>query len=114
MRSYPHSNFPAFDEMAKRLGCLGHQVVSPAEHDRSLGFNGDTWTTNTVGISDKFLADVLKWDLEQIFDCDGIMHLKGWEKSSGGRVEHELGVYLKLKLFYEDGMESLYFHSRSV
>jgi len=82
MRGVKDFNFPAFDETAKRLRAYGYQIVSPAEHDRAMGFDE---TKNSLDGFD--LERALHWDIGQIIKCDGIIILPDSENSSGVKVE---------------------------
>lgn len=74
MRGYKDYNFPAFDDAAARLRSLGHTVVSPAEIDRTLGFDGDMRVT-------------LSRDIQEVLRCDMVAVLTGWEDSRGASAE---------------------------
>ena len=89
MRNLPRYNFDAFDAAAYALRQDGWTVQSPAEHDRSMGFNPD-------GSLDGFdLSAAMAWDLQQVLDTDCIIILPGWESSTGCHYElsvcHALG-----------------------
>jgi hypothetical protein len=104
MRGYPLYNFPAFDEAKRILTRLGLRVVSPADHDRELGFN----PTEDMDVSkhpEKNVLDigeVLLWDLTQVKECDALYMLKGWDKSQGARLEHDFGRALGKKIMFEE------------
>lgn len=82
MRGYDRFNFPAFDNAANKLRACGHQVASPAEHDRETGFDE---TADTLDDFD--LAGAFRWDINQIFDSDAVAVLPGWSRSEGARLE---------------------------
>lgn len=83
MRGYENFNFQSFDACAAEMREWEHHVISPAEHDREIGFDE---TANTLEGFD--LASSLLWDMEQIaIHSDGIVLLPGWEKSSGCAAE---------------------------
>ena len=89
MRNLPRYNFDAFDAAAYALRQDGWTVQSPAEHDRSMGFNPD-------GSLEGFdLSAAMAWDLQQVLDTDCIIILPGWESSTGCHYElsacHALG-----------------------
>ena len=89
MRNLPRYNFDAFDAAAYALRQDGWTVQSPAEHDRSMGFNPD-------GSLEGFdLSAAMAWDLQQVLDTDCIIILPGWEGSTGCHYElsacHALG-----------------------
>jgi len=89
MRNLPRYNFDAFDAAAYALRQDGWTVQSPAEHDRSMGFN-------PAGSLEGFdLSAAMAWDLQQVLDTDCIIILPGWEGSTGCHYElsacHALG-----------------------
>lgn len=89
MRFRPAFNFPAFDAGAALLRAEGHEVFSPAEHDRSGGFDPTGMTGHedlrALGFD---LRAALATDLEWITTtADAIYLLDGWETSSGARAE---------------------------
>ena len=100
MRGYPQFNFPAFDEAAEYLRSIGHEVFSPADHDRStygedFGKHVDSGLDEDAPEFDlrAALADDTNWIARH---ADGVAVLDGWEKSSGARAEvalaHALGL----------------------
>lgn len=44
----------------------------------------------------------MRGDIELLLSCDGIYMLKGWEKSKGAKLEHEIATALKIKMMYEE------------
>lgn len=108
MRGYPDFNFPAFDEAAKRGRALGHEIVSPAEMDRSIGFNekGKDGKVNDKGHSAEITPDFMRgciWrDVDAIVGAagkpgvDAVAMLPGWEKSRGAKGEKGLAEWLGL------------------
>ena len=81
MREIPEFNFPAFLEAADELRAAGHEVVSPAEHDLSGGFD-------PTGSDENFdLCAAFRWDLEQVQSVEMVVVLPGWEKSKGASTE---------------------------
>jgi hypothetical protein len=93
MRGKPLFNFPAFDEAAKRLRSLGHDVMSPAERDRAEGFD----PTKGV-VSDAFMRKAFADDVAAICEADAIAMLPGWRDSEGARIEHAIAVMLGLQV----------------
>lgn len=98
MSGIPQFNFPAFDEAATALRAQGLSVISPAELDEpavreealaSLDgipkgrtqAGGQTW------------GDFLARDVKIIADeVDGIILMRGWERSKGARLEAFVGL----------------------
>ena len=84
MRGHDNYNFPAFDAAAAFMRDFGYTVISPAEHDRSLGFDE---TRNSLEGFD--LGAALEWDLQQVRECDWVLLLPGWSLSTGANAELE-------------------------
>lgn len=82
MRGIEQFNFPAFHEAAAQLRALGHEVVSPAEHDLELGFDP---ALNSLDGFDMEAA--MRWDVAQVLTADVVCLLGGWESSEGVAVE---------------------------
>ncbi|MHB1624229.1 MAG: DUF4406 domain-containing protein [Candidatus Dormibacteria bacterium] len=82
MRGIEQFNFPAFHEAAAQMRALGHEVISPAEHDLELGFDP---TLNSLDGFDMEAA--MRWDVAQVLTADVVYLLAGWESSEGVAVE---------------------------
>ena len=101
MRGIKAYNHPAFDAATALLRSEGHDVFSPAEHDRAL-FPDRDWPNLTGdmvkdGLTSNDARIFLRNDVNWIFDnAQAIALLPGWEKSRGVRVEHALAQYLGL------------------
>jgi hypothetical protein len=76
-------NFPAFEEWAKRLRALGHEVISPAEMDRAVGF-----APARSRVSRRFLREAMQRDFKAIERANAVLLLPGWEDSAG--VDREI------------------------
>ena len=81
MTGHLELNFPMFNAEAARLRALGYDVVNPAE----LNPNPDAqW------------HDCMRNDLKALLDCDTLVLLDGWERSSGAHLEmhvaHRVGI----------------------
>lgn len=101
MRGIRAYNHPAFDRAAAILRDEGHEVFSPAEHDRELHPEID-WH-NCVGdlyedgIPPKAMREVIRADLVWISThAECIALLPGWERSRGVKVERALADFLGL------------------
>lgn len=98
MTGLPQHNFPAFDAAAKRLRRKGWKVISPADIDRKMGVTEATSDAQAK----KMLRKMLKNDFSVILDKCGAMYmLKGWERSTFGKVEHAIAVGLGMRIMYE-------------
>lgn len=99
MTNCPAWNFPAFDAARDDLLAQGYEVVSPADLDRAVGFDGSA--PNLDGF-DKLAA--IRRDIEAIIDCDAIYMLRGWENSTGATAEFHLAKWLgKVLMFQAQG-----------
>lgn len=81
MSGLPELNFPAFNEAAKQLRALGHEVANPAEKQEE-GNPGMQW------------IDLMRLDIKMLMDCDAVAALPGWGDSRGARIEVELATAL--------------------
>lgn len=84
MRGIPEFNFPAFDDAARQLRALGHEVFSPAEYDRMTGFDPADMTGQEPVDIDAMLAKDLDWICQM---AEAVVVLPGWDKSSGVNAE---------------------------
>lgn len=105
MRGYEKCNFSAFDEAAALGRALGHEIVSPAEMDRALGFNENTMdeTASCLG----GLGNIVIRDIEAIRGCDAIAMLPGWEMSVGARAEYAEAKWLNLLILSASDFQPL-------
>lgn len=95
-------NFPAFDRAATKYRALGHDVISPAEHDRESGLDVTGLTGALAELEGKFdLAEALLWDLAQVASVDAVVLLEGWERSSGVRAELALAAALSKRVILD-------------
>lgn len=99
MRGYPNFNFPAFDTAATKLRAEGWDVVSPAEHDRSEGFD-----ESKGEVDSEFLVKAFAWDVEQVLAADAVYFLPGWEASEGATLEHAVAQSTGKKIIYDEGV----------
>lgn len=94
MRGYAQHNFPAFDKARDGLVAMGHDVASPADHDREIGFD-----ENTVDVPAELLFTMMRWDLERVQLADAVCFLPGWQKSKGALCERTVAFYLGVPCF---------------
>lgn len=97
MRGYDRYNFVEFDKAKDWLIEKGWEVVSPADLDRACGVTGYTTT-----LYNGFLEDAMRRDFIAICNCDAIVFLKGWEKSSGANAERFVAEHCGLDIFHID------------
>lgn len=104
MRGVPYYGFPQFDAMRDKLMAEGHSVVSPADIDRNAGFDAmkcaaDTdWNAIPAGFD---LQECVERDLLAVLECDAIMMMDGWEKSTGARAEFAVATWAGKTVLYE-------------
>jgi len=90
MRGIPEYNFPAFRAAATLLRSRGHEIVSPAELDESIG-------GPEVALQD--MPSTMSRDLFALLACDGIVLLPGWEGSAGALLERHAAEVVNLRVF---------------
>lgn len=102
MRGKPNFNFPAFDYASARLRSQGHEVFSPADHDREINGPGieinptgdESLCEKTHGFS---IRDALSADLNWICrEADAVALLPGWEQSTGATAERATAIAVGL------------------
>lgn len=94
MRNYDRFNFPAFDAATARLRAAGHEVRSPAEMDRKMGFDE---TRNSLDGFD--LCAAFRWDIESVLWADAVVVLPGWEKSVGSGIETSVAKAIGTEIY---------------
>lgn len=102
MTNIPGFNFDTFDSVSSAWRAAGNAAVNPAERDREwlIEEKGegarpedfDGYTTGDVPAYSKATNfqyhKAMKWDISQVInECDSIIMLPGWEKSSGAKAE---------------------------
>ena len=112
MRGYSEFNFPAFARVAALLRQQGHDVISPHEHDLSLGLDPNKpLDEQAFPITTE---DLLRWDLEQIIKvCTDLYMMAGWEQSEGATTEHTVARALRLRIHYELPKDERYIYGWS-
>jgi len=83
MTGLPDDNHPAFNDMEQRLLAFGFAPINPA---RNFG-----------GQKDLNRAEVMRFDLAMLLQCEAIVFLPGWQESSGASVEHAVAAQLGLE-----------------
>lgn len=105
MRNIPQFNFPLFDKVAELARSQGLSVISPAELDREHGID-PTVDPNSVErareADPNLLQTIVQRDTQVIVGLEknkgnGLILLPGWEKSTGGRAEIALAIWMGLK-----------------
>ena len=103
MRGYKYFNFPEFDHAAGILRAKGHTVFNPAEHDRE-GYPEIEWMPGfNEGDPDHCpgwnVREAFRWDVDRIFESDGIVTLTGWWMSRGAQAEVSLACVIGVPLY---------------
>ncbi len=103
MSGIPGFNHDLFDSVAAHLRSEGHDVFSPADHDREL--LGEDAKTRLALMSkeeqNEFRRKALAYDLNWICrHAEAVALLPGWEFSTGASAEHAAGKALRLQLLY--------------
>lgn len=89
MGGIPEFNFPLFDEVAASLRAQGHEVWSPADHDRERDpfcEQHPSFASGTLDHNFDWYA-VIKEDVRAVTEQDAIALLPGWEASKGAKIE---------------------------
>ena len=89
MTGYPEYNYPAFRAMASRLRVDGHACFDPSET-----FGGKT---------DLPRHEYMRMDVQALLESKAVIMLKGWSKSRGALLEHEIALELGLPIEYPSG-----------
>jgi hypothetical protein len=84
MTGLPGLNFPAFNTEAARLQALGYDVVNP------VNINPDPATP---------WNECMRKDLKALLDCDILVLLEGWQKSTGAQLEMHLAHRVGIEIF---------------
>lgn len=92
MRGHEHYNFPAFDKAAAMLRANGHEVISPAELDRAIGFD----ETSPDPLPDGFVEEAMRRDVDALLQVEAIALLPGWECSAGSCFEWDVAKRIGL------------------
>ena len=107
MRGYELFNFPAFDAASAVLRAQGWEVFSPAEHDRSSGFDPSIADMDAQNFD---VTQAFRWDIETLLHVYTVYFLRGWEASQGANTEHAIAVSLGLDRIYEDERDPDLYH----
>jgi nucleoside 2-deoxyribosyltransferase len=91
MRGYDELNFPAFDSAAAELRAEGHEVFSPADNDRTKGYD--------IYGGPEVMRNCIMDDLTYIArEAEAVALLPGWEASKGVAAEVALADFLDLDI----------------
>ena len=76
-----------FSQMQEILEHYGFDVVNPAY--------------NALAAPNATHEEYMRICFAQMRICDAIVFLKGWEKSKGAKMEHDIAKNTNMKMFYE-------------
>lgn len=109
MRGYKYFNFPAFDTARDMLKMAGWCAISPADLDRSTGF--DPWKLpedydwrdlNKIGFS---IEDAIARDTQVLNAVHAIYMLDGWQNSRGARAELAIAEWRGIQVIYQTPLD---------
>ena len=104
MRGIAWFNYPMFDRIAKQLRDQGCEVISPADEDRKQdGFDPFENPDYANPESCRFPSEMdfhrtVRRCLEAVLQCEEIVLLPGWERSSGAVAELTLAMWLNKRV----------------
>jgi len=99
MRNIHLFNFPAFDNAAKELRKLGHEVFNPAEADvEKDGFDPAKDKPQPMKV---YMAR----DLMAVCESDAVVVLPGWQESKGANLEVHTARQIGIPVYTQDFME---------
>jgi len=91
-----------FDAAAEELRGYGHEVINPADLDRSRGFNPEDlpddydWNELPDGMD---LNEVILEDIGLLLTCDATVVLDGWQESRGAAAEFYTSIWAGKPVF---------------
>jgi hypothetical protein len=108
MRGMPYFNFPAFDAKRDELKAEGWDVISPADLDRRVGFDGcelpesTDWNEIPEGFD---MLECVRRDARAILSLrpgrDAVYVLPG-KRGAGSEAELKLAVWMRLEIHYSE------------
>lgn len=106
MRGYENYNWAAFEEAARLLRLVGHEVISPTEIDEEAGVvyveRDSDGTVLSTALTPSFnFEEVIARDLEAVASCTAIYLLEGWEASTGAKMELAVALANNLEVYVD-------------
>jgi hypothetical protein len=100
MRGIPRYNFPAFDAAKAAFEAVGFDVITPADLDRSVGFDAMTLPADTDWHAEAGfdIKAAMRRNIDALLDCDGVVLLNDWVHSSGCLLEKSIAVRCGIKI----------------
>lgn len=109
MTGYEYHNFPAFDKATEDLTSRGFKVISPADIDRALGYDG---MVTQASPPMELLKIMFMRDLMAVmYEVDEVCLLPGWRKSKGACIESALACMLGKPCWEYEGGFQVSFHA---
>ena len=93
----------------------GIEDLNRAEFDKAELFIDQSSKYASIGFNPHQVARMLGWDektpvamiahtlLLDLFSCDAIYMLRGWENSKGATAEHAVAKWIGLEIMYQGG-----------
>lgn len=97
MTGKPGYNFKAFDEWERRINEAGGGAVNPARISRQ-------YKAEKILEHGEEFKEMVERQLAELYGCDTILLLDGWEKSSGVRAELKAALEGGLEIVLENGI----------
>lgn len=85
MSGKENNNYDAFEKASQILKRNGFKVISPHKVKKQ-----------------KSWIDYMRHDIKQLMNCEAIAMLPGWEFSCGARLEYDIAILLKMKIYFLD------------
>lgn len=109
MSGIPKFNYPAFIKAAEQLREKGYEVRNPAEMDspevQKVAMRSRKGIVKTLN---ETWGDFLSRDVKIVADdVDGIVLLKGWQKSRGARLETYVALTVGKPVWFVDRLGRL-------
>lgn len=109
MTGLPNNGFEIFDRNRDFLTEKGWDVISPADIDRSLGFD----PTVPTAFTEEQYQETIKRDYAALLECDSIAFMPNWVNSRGALLESNFANVLKLERYRVDS-DNFYFEKEMV
>lgn len=97
MRGVPESNYPWFDRASMYLRKLGHDPITPADLDKTHGFE-----QGNAQLTDADIAAALKVDFQTILNSDAVALGPDWQSSYGAKAERMVAEWIGLPVYLVD------------
>ena len=107
MTGHEYYNVHAFQKAQREWRIRGHEVETPFESNSRVwrkhhGRDFDPFT-DTCEYGDPVLAEMFAEDIKTLLASDGVVLLKGWERSKGARAELAVAALFNKTVFVDPG-----------